>query len=926
MLVGRESELKVLHQAVAGARLAQGGALVVAGEPGIGKTTLLDEVARTVEHVRVLRARGSESERDLAFAGLQQLLRPALDLLDTIPGPQAVALGVALALREGPVDGPVEGTAADRFAVGAATLSLLSRLADDRPLLVVVDDAQWLDRPSAEAIAFVCRRIVADPIAVLVGTRPTDGTSLLDAAVPRLDLDGLSVEAVEHLLRVHAGDVVTPETAQQVHRLTLGNPLAVTEVAGRVDQLDRLPPPTPITVPERLLRGYDQWLQSLPADTRRALLVAAVAEGDALVTEQALPTMGTTLAALGAAEDAGLVSLAPGRVEFRHPLVRASAYATASASQRRAAHRAVAAVQPPEAWERRAWHLAEAAVGTDPEVSGLLTEVGRSAAARGAYAVAATAYERAATLTVPAEERARHLLAAGEAAWLAGQLDRATDLLDRARGSTTDRTLRARIAAVRGNLEMRMGSLRRARALLREAVDDLEATDPDAAAAFGADLVTACLWLGDTRTGLETADRLERLALEATDLVRVRATMTVGMARVLAGRPGIELVRAAVTELEADPARTYDQRRPGWMVLGPLFLRESTAGRELAESVIHDLRRRCALGTLPHLLFHVGRDEATTHRWAAAAATYGEAVDLARETGQTTDLAMCLAGRAWLLARTGQEESCRADAEEAAVLASRYDIHLAGSWAHFALGDLELGAGRPEAALGHYTDLEALLHEVGLADVDLSPGPEMAEALVRLGRPAEATEVASRYRERAHAKGQPWSIARAERAMAFVSDDDRALTHLERAIDLHRGSPDVFEEARTQLVQGEWLRRARRRADARPVLRRALSTFERVGARPWAERAATELSATGEKPYRRGDRSTDRLTPQELRIAGLLATGSTTREAAAALFLSPKTVEYHLRHVYTKLGVRSRAELSRVVAEDDEHAAMSDSR
>ncbi|QIX26166.1 AAA family ATPase [Nocardioides sp. JQ2195] len=904
MIIGRDAEILAMERLVGGARIARSGVLVVTGEAGIGKTSLLDHVAGTAESVRVLRSRGSESEQDLPFSGLHALLRPVLGLVEAIPAPQADALGVALALRE--------GTAADRFAVSAATLSLLSRCAEDQPLLLVVDDAQWLDRPSAEALVFACRRLMADPVAVLVATRPAPGSPLHDAPLPQLPLRGLTVEHVAQLLRARTGASVPGDLADRIRRATGGNPLAVAELAASLDSVASLAPPSPVQVSDRVLGEFARRVSGLAADARTALLVASISEGDVTVADRALAGMGIHVGVLDEAERVGLVRLSAGHLEFRHPLARASAYACAPADERRRAHRAVALVQPASAPDRRAWHLSEATIGPDDDLAVAMTEVAERAENRGAHSVAATAFERAASLSSQEARRAVLLRGAGEAASLAGQVVRALGLLDRAATSAPDLRLRAEVEGTRGQLEMRTGSLRKARVLLRRAVAGLASADPDTAAIFAADLVQTCFLLGATTDASEAATLLEELLPgTTTPYADVRGRVWIGVARVLAGQPGIELIRSALEELAAGTWWRDDLRHPSWIVAGVLFLRESSTAHEFLETVVQEIRDRCALGMLPDLLFHTARDDATTDRWAAARAGYDEGIDLARECGLSTDRAMLLAGRAWLRARTGDSDGARADAAEASALAAENRVHLARAWSLFALGDLDLGRGLPEQALAHHAGLDSYLERIGLLDVDLSPGPEMVEALVRCGRRPEAVARADDYHRRAIAKGQPWAIARAERALAAVTPGEAAAVHFERALVLHRDSPDAFEDARSRLAYGAWLRRSRRRVAARTLLREALATFDRLGAEPWVQQAALELEATGEHPHRRGDRSIDLLTPQEVRIAAMLGSGRTTREAAAALFLSPKTVEYHLRHIYTKLGVHSRDELSR---------------
>ena len=902
MLVGRDAEIRTLDRLVGGARISQSGSLVLVGEAGIGKTALLDRLVDSAEGVRVLRASGSEFERELAFSGLHQLLHPLLGHLDTIPAPQADALAVALALRH--------GNGADRFAVGSATLSLISRAAEECPLLLVIDDAHDLDHPSAEAVAFAARRIIADPVAVLVASRPVPGT-LADSGLPRLAVSGLSGTAVHELLTRTTAVPVSAELSRRLHEATAGNPLAVIELSSSIEAIDQLAPPVPVAAPDRVLDEYVRRTHALTGAGRAALLVASIAEGDATVMAAATRSLGVEPSGLDEGERAGLISFSGGSPTFRHPLARAGAYRAASPDERRRAHAAVADALSSIDVDRRAWHLSESVIGVDDEIADTVAAMAQRCAERGAHAAAARAFERSARLASDPAGRADWLIASGECAWLAGQGGRALGLLDRAAEATTADPLRARIDGLRGVIEMRAGSLERARDLLDRAMRrQVDSDEPEHALTLAYDLVVACFYLGDAARCLATADWIEPLLDDsASGQVQIRAEMTIGVARVLGGESGIDLIRHAVQALQDHRAPAEDELRPTWAVIGTLFLREAGAGRDLVRHAEHELRARCAIGALPELLFHISRDAATSDRWDTARGGYEEGIALARETGQTTELAVLLAGLAWTVARMGGEDRCRLLAEEASVLAERHHIHLASAWSTFALGDLELALGRPAAAVTSYRRLDRFLTGIGFADVDIAPGPELVDCLVRLEEPEQAATVARAYYVRAAAKGQPWALARAERAIALVTPGPDAVDHFEAAVELHGSSPDSFEEARTLLAYGVALRRLRRRVDARPRLREALTRFERLGATPWGDWAAAELAATGEHPVRQGDRDIDQLTPQELQIARLLGAGSTTKEAAAALFLSPKTVEYHLRHVYAKLGINSREQL-----------------
>jgi DNA-binding CsgD family transcriptional regulator len=397
---------------------------------------------------------------------------------------------------------------------------------------------------------------------------------------------------------------------------------------------------------------------------------------------------------------------------------------------------------------------------------------------------------------------------------------------------------------------------------------------------------------------------------------RFFSVMALGMALVADGQgeAGAKAAREAVEILEESDELRDDPALLVWGAIGPMWLREADVGRGLIERAFERVRAQMAVGILPFLLHHLARDQATTDQWPAAEASYDEAIRLARENGLRVELAASLAGLAWLQARQGREAACREHAAEASTLCSELGVGLYGVWAIQALGDLELGLGRPAAAIEHHEAQAGALRSRGIADVDLSPAPELVDAHLRLGRVEAATAIAAGFDAQASAKGQPWALARAARCRGLLADTSELERCFEEALRLHARTPDVFETARTRLAYGARLRRVRKRIRARDQLNEALEIFERLGARPWADQAEAELAATGETARRRNASTLDELTPQELQIARLLADGNTTREAAAAVFVSPKTVEYHLRHVYSKLGIHSRDELAAVLA------------
>ncbi|WP_426595036.1 helix-turn-helix transcriptional regulator [Cellulomonas sp. McL0617] len=898
MLVGRERERQVIATLVAAARVGESGTLVLRGEAGIGKSALLEDAAAAVTDagMLVLRAAGIDAEREVPFGGLLQLLRPVLDHLDALPGPQAEALGSALALTP--------GSGGERFAVGAAVLSLLSRVADDGPVAVLVDDAHLLDPPSAQALCFAARRLTADPIVLLLAIRDEAPSVVGSAGLPTLEVSGLADDDAAAL----AGSLGRRLSASARARLlasTGGNPLALLELTD--DGFDALPPGAPVPVPASLARAFARRADPLSPQARTAVLVAAAAAGDLTAITMACALLGVSVTDLDEAAGAQLLTVGTARVTFRHDLVRSGIYAEADPGTRRAVHAALARAVPVDDLDRRAWHLGEATAAPDAEVAVVLDEAATQARARGAHAVAAAGFERAARLSPDPADRVQRLVSAAESAWRAGTPVAATDLLAQVSALPRTADLRIRAAALDGMISQRTGSVEHARDVVVAAGIEAADHDPDAAVALLADGIMAAQFAGDIATGADVVARIGRLA-PRTPRGRWLGTMATAVAGVLAGdAAGPDLLRAAMAD--ADQFLTDAQLAP-WLVVGPLYLRESSAGRDVIPAVVAHTRSRTDIGGLPLLLFFVARDHATTDRWDDAIAGYTEGIGLAREAGQATDLAGCLAGLAWVEARRGSADACRSHAAEALELTRAHGLGFFQAWAMTAPAELELGLGRAEEALRQYRELDALLTRLGLADVDVSPAPEMVEAMVQLGLADEASALAGTFTAQAEAKGQPWALARAARTAGLTCPDADVDVCFSVALAYHEHTLDVFETARTELLYGARLRRLKRRVDARPLLRSALATFERLGAMPWADRAAAELRATGESAQRRSTTGLDHLTPQELQVARMLAGGRTTREAAAALFLSPKTIEYHLRNVYLKLGVRSRGELA----------------
>ncbi|HLX49921.1 MAG TPA: AAA family ATPase [Streptosporangiaceae bacterium] len=902
MLVGRDHERRQIGQALARARSGTSASLALAGEPGIGKTALLGYAAEQATGMRLLRARGVESEAQIPFGSLLELIRPALTMLGSIPAPQAAALEGALALRP--------GTAHDRFAVGAATLSLLAAYAEQAPVAVLVDDAQWLDGSSAQALLFAFRRLVADPIAVFIAVREGEPSLLDGADLPVLRIGGL---ASDEAARLVSG--LAPEAARRLHVATAGNPLALLELAAEAPDLEFGPEGAPVLVSARISGAFLRRAGLLGQAARRALLLSATSDtGDLPTLERAAARLGIDLSELAAAESAGLVVLHPGAVEFRHPLARSAIYTDAPAGERRAAHRALAAALPDRDVDRRAWHLAAAAAGSDETAAAALEQAGARGLARSAYATAAAAFERAGRLSAGGERRARLLREAAEAGWLAGFTGRAAALLDEARATASDPATLVGIDELAGHMATRCGPVMRGHAILTAAA---RRADPERAVAMLAEAALASFIAGKPAEMLSAAERVHALMPgDPSPRARFLAAMTAGMARIIGGdaAAGAEAVHEAITLAESSAGLREDMRLVPWLTLGPLFLRQTAAGRLLLDHALRTARARAAVGALPFVLNLVARDQAGTGRWAAAAATYQEAIDLARESGQQAELTFGLAGLAGLQARRGREQECRAAVAEVLGLCHELGTGIYEIWATAALGELELGLGDAARAAEHFEHQRGLLSDLAITDVDLWPAAELTDAYIRLGQAGDAQRVCAEFTAAAKAKQQPWSLARALRCQGLLAADTGFSACFEQAMRLHEQTPDTFEAARTRLAYGERLRRARNRVLAREQLRAAVDVFEHLDARPWADRARAELAATGETRRRRDPDTIGELTPQELQIALLLTGGKTTRETAAALFLSPKTVEYHLRHVYQRLGVNSRDQLAAALA------------
>jgi DNA-binding CsgD family transcriptional regulator len=909
VLVGREQECLRIDRALESARRGRSAALLISGEAGVGKTSLLRYAIERAEAMNVVRATGVEFEAELEFSGLLEVCRPLLDHLDDLPDLQARSLRGVLGLEESDVR--------DRFAVGVATLSLLASAAEREPLLVLVDDVHWLDRPSADALRFAARRLFADRVAVIVSTRLFEGVEFEWPGAEELSVAPLNAEESRMVLERAVGSALPDAVVAIVHAATGGNPLALVELPEVLtpDQLagrERLEEPLPVGA--SVERAYAGRARRLPEATQFALLILALATLDQVdAVTRALAFGGLEPAALEPAEKAHLIEISRGRVRFRHPLVRSAMTRAASPVDRRVAHRALAqAFEAANDTERQAWHLAGAVLGPDEEAAAALAVAGARARERSGFGPAAAALERAARLSPTEAGRLERLTEAADNAWRAGATGRAVTLVDEALDAHPAERLHARLLHLRGRLEVYTGSHQRARELLLEGGRLVEDADPALAAVLFGDAVEPCFFLGRVADGIDAAERARKLAPRDGTFADAHAEYWLGRALLAAGRT--EEAAVAFDALRVRVGDVADAPSPAWaqtlesITLG--MLDRSREGFTAASRAVEVARTAGPTG-LVSALTQLSWNGVRSGRWQRAIAAATEGLALARELNQPIQIVDMLCDLTRIEAARGNSERCRDHAAEASVLAERHGLVIVSEQVRASLGLLELGLGRPEEALRYLSNAAVKVVELGLYDRDVTPEPDLVETLVRLGRARDDDPSAPRSIERVERTGPAWGKAVAMRLSGLVADDEEFEDAFQRALELHRAGDDPFARARTELAFGERLRRAGRRRQAWGQLRAAVETFEDLAAEPWLERAAAELRASGATLRKRQSHEREELTPQELQISLLVADGKTNKEVGAALFLSHKTVEFHLGRIYRKLNVGSRVELAR---------------
>ncbi len=902
MLVGRDLETAHLSELLQQARHGSSASLVVHGEPGVGKSALLEALVTDAGEVTVLRTQGLEVEAPLAFAALHRLLLPLNRLRDGLPGPQARALRVVFGEEDGPSVEP--------FLVAVATLSLLTTAAEENTVLCVVEDAHWLDPATADALVFCARRLGADRVLLVFSARDEAATPFRPDGIPELQLRGLDPAAARELLDQRPG--VAPDVTDRLMAASGGNPLALLELPTGLspDQLGGSTPlPEQLHLSTRVEQAFLERSRLLPAPVQSVLLLAAADDtGELSVVRRAASTLDLGEDALEAAAASGLVIIEAHSVRVRHPLVRSALYQAATGAQRRAAHRALAdAAGGLGDSDREAWHRAAAAEGPDPDVVAALELVGSRAERRGAYASAMTAYERAAGLAAPNPQRAALTLAAARNAWSAGNTTRARSLLATSRGHAEDPVLLSDIARLQGRIEVNIGSADDAHRIFTEAahsVHDLapaRALEMAVAAAimgtYGAD-GGITLPPGDIDTEVVETDSVRSVCLKqmlvAMDLAAAGDWASAVAALDLALATGEELTDLDVLGNLGNAALQLGDERAQQRFYTLALSRAREAGAAMA--VVYALQRLC-FGYL------VAGD------WAAVRASAEEALALGASMGQRALTAPPLAWLTLLAALQGRDEydALLGDLEEVVAahpLGILTDpVHDLTRWAKGA---------RAAAAADHFGALHHL-SRLRLPALARMAATERIDAAVRAGEP----ETARAWAEELNAFAQPteraWALAAVAHGRAVTaSDAEEAEAHFQEALSQHTGAGHSYDEARTHLAYGEWLRRAQRRVDAREHLRHALEAFNDLHAEALVERATAELRASGETARKRDVSTLVDLTPMELKVAQLVASGMSNKEVAAQIWVSPRTVAFHLRNVFAKAGISSRGELARL--------------
>ena len=910
---GRTREREQLDGLLEDVRGGRSGVLVIRAEAGAGKTALLRYAGEQAAGFRVGQIAGVESEMELPFAGLHQLCGPMLAHLDALPDPQQAALRTAFGLSSD--DAP------DRFLVALAALSLLAEVAEEQPLLCLVDDAQWLDTASRQVFGFVARRLLAEPVALVLAVRePTDERELV--GLPEMSLKGLADDDARALLEAVVPGRLDERVRDRIVGETRGNPLALLELYGSVEPAQLaggFALPDAGNVVDRIDEQYRRRIAALPDATRRLMLLAAADPvGDATLVWRAAQTLGLEREALDPASTEQLLEIGA-RVRFRHPLVRSAVYRAASAPERRAVHGALAsAIDPETDPDRRAWHRAHAATAPDEDVAAELIASASRAQRRGGIAAAAAFLERAVTFTPDAGERASRAQEAASAKFEAADLVAAESLLATAAVGPLDRLGQARVQRVRAQIAFDLRRGNDAPALLLRAARTLEPLDAELARDTYLEALVAVVYAARLTTGTDAADvaGAARSAPIGPEPWPARQLLLLGLAaRLTDGYAG-----AAPLLKRALRAYRGEERQLDWLCvaynLAAMDLWDDRAWFELASWQTELARATGTLSLLPYALDYLAENHILAGDLSMAAGLMTEARGLSSGLRADTLPYIALLLAAW----RGQATTASSLVEVMTREAHARGEGCAIAFAEYATATLHNGLGQYELASDAAQKASAS-NEIVTSSWALY---ELVEAASRSGRLDVARDAVDRLSERLSASGTEWAKGTEARSRALVEDGERAEDLHRQAIELLGQCRMAAHLARARLTYGEWLRREGRRVDAREQLRAAHDMFASMGAEGFAERARRELLATGEKVRKRQDDTRDELTPQEEQITRLARDGRTNPEIGAELFISPRTVEWHLRKIFTKLGISSRKELRGALPDRAGEAAPAD--
>jgi DNA-binding CsgD family transcriptional regulator len=902
-LRGRSRERERLGRLLSGIRSGRSGVLVLRGEAGIGKTALLDHLVERASGCMVTRAAGVQADTELPFAGMQQLFGSMLGSLERLPDPQRDAVEVAFGLRSGP--------APDRFEVGLAMLGLLAEVAEHEPLVCVVDDAQWLDQASARTLAFVARRLLAESVALVFAVREPSEEETFDG-LPELILGGLNDEDARAVLGIAIAGRVDERVVERILAETRGNPLALLELPRGLSAAELaggfgVSSTQPLSA--RLEQSFLGRVRSMPEKTQRFLLLAAAEPaGDPMLLIRAAELVGLTVEAAVPAEAVGLIELAA-QVRFHHPLVRSAIYRAAPLADRQAAHRALAEATDAQADpDRRAWHRAQAALVPDEDLAVELERSAERAQARGGLAAAAAFLDRAAELTPDRGQRARRALAAAQSKHLAGSPESALKLLESAVSAPMDEPEVAMAGRLRGRIALHLSRSGEAARLLLDAAQRLESFDPRLARDTHLEALYAASVAGRLGSGMLDAATAARLAPAGPAPPRAVDLLLdgLGVRYTDGGGTAALILKDALTALLSEDGHYEEDMRWPWLaarVAADLF--DDETWHVLATRHLQIARDAGALGALQIALIHLSQLLVFEGKLDAAAA-------LAEETDSIIDATSSRrinVPKLMLAACRGDEARASELIDEAERDAIARGQGMVLTFGEHARAVLYNGLGLYTLAFGHAQQASAL-DELHVSAWSL---PEMVEAAARSGQPEVAAGALKRLRERTQVAGTEWALGIEARSRALLSDGALAEGLYREAIERLSHCRVALDLARAHLLYGEWLRRHARRVDAREQLRTAHSRFVEMGAEAFAQRACRELLATGETARKRTIETRDELTPHEARIARMARDGASNQDIATELFVSRKTIEYHLHKVFAKLGISAREQLDYVL-------------